>query len=179
MWRRVLGITSWRVVPAAQHYFVEGCNTRLDAATHIGTSCVKGRKTGGLATPNQDNFFCVQVELRQLFSVSKHEASDTSINKPSDSKSSNMKALSVSIQGVLDGHGPFGHLVSFRLSQTLPYYILNSEYFNAHSMGDVFKDAFWAANADLIKFGEKNNVNFPKHKRTAPSGPPWTPTGLL
>merc|ERR1719456_448209 len=35
----------------------------------------------------------------------------------------------VSMYGVCDGHGPFGHLVSFRLVQTLPYYLVNNSNF--------------------------------------------------
>ena len=30
--------------------------------------------------------------------------------------------------GVCDGHGPFGHLVSFRLVQTLPFYLSKSDW---------------------------------------------------
>ncbi|CAK0902280.1 unnamed protein product [Prorocentrum cordatum] len=63
----------------------------------------------------------------------------------------------VGIFGVCDGHGPFGHLVSFRLVQTLPFFIASSPCFG----GDwevVLKEAFLSAQSDLVSFSEEHGV---------------------
>merc|ERR1712217_598189 len=50
--------------------------------------------------------------------------------------------------GVCDGHGPFGHLVSFRLVQTLPYYLTNCEHFGK-DWELALKHSFLSAQSDL------------------------------
>lgn len=64
----------------------------------------------------------------------------------------------IQVYGVADGHGPFGHLVSFRLVQTLPYFLMN----NHHAGKDwetALKEAFLSAQSDLQKFAQENRVN--------------------
>mmetsp|Transcript_10843 Transcript_10843/g.24572 ORF Transcript_10843/g.24572 Transcript_10843/m.24572 type:complete len:1132 (+) Transcript_10843:117-3512(+) len=64
----------------------------------------------------------------------------------------------VSIYGVCDGHGPFGHLVSFRLVQSLPHLIVTSPHFGK-DWEATLKGAFVAAQADLVSFCAEQNVN--------------------
>jgi serine/threonine protein phosphatase PrpC len=60
--------------------------------------------------------------------------------------------------GVCDGHGPFGHLVSFRLVQSLPSILLQKA--NAGKNWEIaLKEAFQEAEDDLEKFCADNNVN--------------------
>jgi len=64
----------------------------------------------------------------------------------------------VSIYGVCDGHGPFGHLVSFRIVQTLPHFITTSKHFGK-DWEATLKEAFVASQAELVKFCAEQNVN--------------------
>jgi len=64
----------------------------------------------------------------------------------------------VSMYGVCDGHGPFGHLVSFRLVQTLPYYLTNSTHFGK-DWEAALKEAFGEAQRDLVEFCGAHNIN--------------------
>lgn len=57
----------------------------------------------------------------------------------------------VTMYGVCDGHGPFGHLVSFRLVQTIPYFLTNSEHFGKN-WEEALKEAFAKAQEDLEEF---------------------------
>lgn len=66
----------------------------------------------------------------------------------------------ISLYGVADGHGPFGHLVSFRLVQTIPYYIVNHpSYGVGKDWALILKDAFLAAHKDLEDFCGAQNIN--------------------
>jgi len=66
----------------------------------------------------------------------------------------------ISMYGVADGHGPFGHLVSFRLVQTLPYYIKNNENFGiGKDWEKCLKEAFLSAHKDLVDFCGLHNIN--------------------
>jgi len=65
---------------------------------------------------------------------------------------------SVAMYGVCDGHGPFGHLVSFRLVQTLPYYLTHNANFGK-DWALALKEAFLAAQEDLEKFTAEHNIN--------------------
>jgi len=66
----------------------------------------------------------------------------------------------ISIYGVVDGHGPFGHLVSFRLVQTLPYYISkHAEFGVGKDIALVLKEAFLSAEKDLEEFCASQNIN--------------------
>uniref|UniRef100_A0A7S1WMR6 cGMP-dependent protein kinase n=1 Tax=Alexandrium catenella TaxID=2925 RepID=A0A7S1WMR6_ALECA len=65
---------------------------------------------------------------------------------------------SATVYGVADGHGPFGHLVSFRIVQTLPHFIAKSE----HAGKDwelTLKDAFLKSQSDLVAFCEAQGIN--------------------
>jgi len=64
--------------------------------------------------------------------------------------------------GVCDGHGPFGHLVSFRVSQTFPYFLLgggNAELL-ACNAEVALQHAFYQASKDLRKFGAEEDISF-------------------
>jgi len=66
----------------------------------------------------------------------------------------------ISMYGVADGHGPFGHLVSFRLVQTLPYYIKNNANFGVgKDWALCLKEAFLAAQKDLEDFCRLHDIN--------------------
>ena len=64
---------------------------------HIASISKKGKKAGSLSTPNQDNLFQTQVIVGN--------------------------SMPVVICGIIDGHGPFGHLASahtvLRLSRSI------------------------------------------------------------
>jgi len=64
----------------------------------------------------------------------------------------------VTIHGVCDGHGPFGHLVSFRLVQTLPKLLLDDEAFGTN-WELALKRAFLGAQEDLVRFSKKHDVD--------------------
>jgi len=64
----------------------------------------------------------------------------------------------VLLLGVCDGHGPFGHLVSFRLVQTLPHFIIKSQE-AGKSWEVVLKEGFLAAQKDLVDFCSDQNIN--------------------
>jgi len=102
--------------------------TKLRAATDIAVVCQKGNKSSTDPTPNQDNFFVHHM------------------------------AGGVMLFGVVDGHGPFGHLVSFRLVQSLPHFIARSEHFG-QNWELVLKGAFASANEELCRFGSLQSIN--------------------
>lgn len=64
----------------------------------------------------------------------------------------------IQVYGVADGHGPFGHLVSFRLVQTLPHFLVNSQHFGK-DWEMALREAFLSAQSDLVKFADDNHVN--------------------
>lgn len=64
----------------------------------------------------------------------------------------------ISMYGVADGHGPFGHLVSFRLVQSLPHFIVKSEHFGK-DWAACLKEGFLAAQKDLEDFCEAQGIN--------------------
>eukprot|EP00438_Fugacium_kawagutii_P020541 Skav202305 [mRNA] locus=scaffold60:78941:85859:+ [translate_table: standard] len=72
----------------------------------------------------------------------------------------------ITMYGVCDGHGPFGHLVSFRLVQTLPFYLTKSEHFGKN-WEEALKDrgaahpreAFGKAQDDLEEFCKLHTIN--------------------
>lgn len=64
----------------------------------------------------------------------------------------------ITMYGVCDGHGPFGHLVSFRLVQTIPYFLTKSEHF-AKNWELALKEAFAKAQEDLENFCREHNIN--------------------
>mmetsp|Transcript_100846 Transcript_100846/g.252827 ORF Transcript_100846/g.252827 Transcript_100846/m.252827 type:complete len:980 (-) Transcript_100846:61-3000(-) len=64
----------------------------------------------------------------------------------------------ISMYGVCDGHGPFGHLVSFRLVQTLPHFICKSENYGK-DWSLALKDGFLAAQKDLCDFCGTHSIN--------------------
>lgn len=99
----------------------------LKGSTHVAVLCQKGQKALSDPTPNQDNYFVLQIR-------------------------------GVGIYGVCDGHGPFGHLVSFRLVQTLPYLLSNSVHFS-RDWALALKEAFLAAQQDLLSFCGAHGVN--------------------
>merc|ERR1719463_835308 len=57
----------------------------------------------------------------------------------------------VAMYGVADGHGPFGHLVSFRLVQTLPHFLTTNANWGK-DWAECLKEGFLAAQKDLEDF---------------------------
>lgn len=64
----------------------------------------------------------------------------------------------ITMYGVCDGHGPFGHLVSFRLVQTLPFYLSKSEHFGKN-WEEALREAFQKAQEDLEEFCKLHTIN--------------------
>jgi len=64
----------------------------------------------------------------------------------------------VTMYGVCDGHGPFGHLVSLRLVQTIPYFLINNENYGK-DWALALKHAFLDAQKDLEVFCKLHKVN--------------------
>ncbi|CAJ1392197.1 unnamed protein product, partial [Effrenium voratum] len=58
---------------------------------------------------------------------------------------------SVGLYGVCDGHGPFGHLVSFRLVQSLPHFLTTNANWGK-DWATCMKEAFLAAQQELLNF---------------------------
>eukprot|EP00428_Durinskia_dybowskii_P014856 CAMPEP_0170213468 /NCGR_PEP_ID=MMETSP0116_2-20130129/6358_1 /TAXON_ID=400756 /ORGANISM="Durinskia baltica, Strain CSIRO CS-38" /LENGTH=1130 /DNA_ID=CAMNT_0010464019 /DNA_START=103 /DNA_END=3495 /DNA_ORIENTATION=- len=102
--------------------------SKLKQGTEIGVVCQKGQKSADDPTPNQDNFFV-------------HQGKD-----------------GVSMYGVCDGHGPFGHLVSFRLVQALPLMITKSQHYGK-DWEECLKEAFLEAQRDLVEFCAGHSIN--------------------
>lgn len=64
----------------------------------------------------------------------------------------------VSLYGVCDGHGPFGHIVSFRIVQALPHFLVTNRHFG-QDWHLAIKEAFAAAQAELLEFCDQYAVN--------------------
>merc|ERR1719498_2149203 len=64
----------------------------------------------------------------------------------------------VHVYGVCDGHGPFGHLVSFRLVQSLPKLLFASPHCHKDWQA-ALKEAFLAAQAELLEFCKERDIN--------------------
>lgn len=64
----------------------------------------------------------------------------------------------ITMYGVCDGHGPFGHLVSFRLVQTIPYFLTKSEHFGKN-WEEALKESFAKAQEDLEEFCKLHSIN--------------------
>eukprot|EP00928_Gymnodinium_smaydae_P034349 TRINITY_DN24360_c2_g1_i1.p1 TRINITY_DN24360_c2_g1~~TRINITY_DN24360_c2_g1_i1.p1 ORF type:complete len:499 (-),score=110.97 TRINITY_DN24360_c2_g1_i1:81-1493(-) len=82
-------------------------------------SCLKGSKGFRDTTPNQDNFSVTYF--------------------------ANGWALACAF----DGHGPFGHLVSTRTVQTVPYFLVKSGHFPA-DMGQALIESFELSHKDVV-----------------------------
>ncbi len=109
---------------------------QLKLPTSTSVIVQKGQKSAFDPTPNQDNIFYHSMEN------------------------------GVMICGVCDGHGPFGHIVSYRTVQSIPYYIVNSK----HYMTDwqqCLEEAFELAQKDLLEFSEAEDINFDVSGSTA------------
>jgi len=97
--------------------------------------CQKGRKSIGDPTPNQDSFFVL-------------------------ANPENVNGVNCNIYAVFDGHGPFGHLVSLRICQSLPGFLTqHSDFGISAKMEKVLKEAFKMANDELTKFGKQEKIN--------------------
>lgn len=64
----------------------------------------------------------------------------------------------VSVYGIFDGHGPFGHLVSFRLVQSLPHILLNHPSFGT-DWEKAIRESFLAAQQELLTLAEEKSIN--------------------
>ena len=93
--------------------------------------CNKGQKKSFDPSPNQDNFFIHFDEENGYSSY-----------------------------GMFDGHGPFGHLASFRLVQSIPHYIKNDASIKANTNVEAaLKNIFKKADEDLTRWSEKKKIN--------------------
>lgn len=99
-------------------------------------SCTKGSKGARDTTPNQDNF-----------SVSYFK--------------NGYKMVCV-----FDGHGPFGHLVSSRTVQTIPYYMVQSPKYPADMVG-ALTEAFEAAQKEVVALALSHNWDIQASGSTA------------
>ncbi|CAE8589451.1 unnamed protein product [Polarella glacialis] len=89
-------------------------------------SCQKGSKGFRDVTPNQDNF-----------SITYFKNGWTMVC-------------------CLDGHGPFGHLVSTRAVQTIPYFMATQGFFNEKDMEKALVSAFESSHKDLLALSLKD-----------------------
>lgn len=96
-------------------------------STHIAVLCQKGQKSASDPTPNQDNYFVLNIANAQIY-------------------------------GVFDGHGPFGHLVSMRLAQSVPS-LLWANQNRGTDWKQALKEAFIAAQQELLSFAREHKVN--------------------
>lgn len=64
----------------------------------------------------------------------------------------------IAVYGVFDGHGPFGHLVSFRLVQTMPHLLATNPHWGK-DYEKALNEAFNAAHLDIVDFCRKHNIN--------------------
>lgn len=103
--------------------------SNLKNGTNIALICQKGQKSADDPTPNQDNFFQISMES------------------------------GIDIFGIADGHGPFGHIVSLRLVQSIPHYFTKSQFY-PENMEKAMTEAFEKAQTDLVEFSKKEDVNF-------------------
>lgn len=82
-------------------------------------SCTKGCKGTRDTTPNQDNFSLAYMKDGYTMAC------------------------------CMDGHGPFGHMVSYRTVRTVPYYLLQSEHFPSN-MEKALLEAFERAQKEVV-----------------------------
>jgi len=99
-------------------------------------SCTKGSKGARDTTPNQDNFSICYYKNGYHMVC------------------------------VMDGHGPFGHLVSSRTVQTIPYYVANNPKFPV-DIPTVLTEAFEAAQKDVVALSLANNWDIQASGSTA------------
>lgn len=99
---------------------------RLPGSISPTVMCQKGSKGHGDKAPNQDNF-----------SISYFKNGYT-------------------MATVMDGHGPFGHIVSHRCVRTVPFYLSQSPSFPSN-MKEALIEAFETAQADLVGHALQNS----------------------
>lgn len=102
-----------------EHEFTVGDKDHFPGALPPVISCTKGSKGFRDTTPNQDNFSLTY--LKNGWNVC----------------------------CVMDGHGPFGHLVSSRTVQTVPYYLVKCPDF-PDNMKVALVDSFERAQKDVV-----------------------------
>jgi len=96
-----------------------GADDKLPGSLPPVISCTKGSKGFRDTTPNQDNFSI--AFFKNGFSLA----------------------------CCMDGHGPFGHMVSTRAVQTVPYYFINSPHFPSNIEGALV-EAFERAQKEVV-----------------------------
>jgi len=97
-------------------------------STHVTVLCQKGQKSASDPTPNQDNYFVINL------------------------------SGGIQLYGVFDGHGPFGHLVSFRLVQSVPHLLMNSQHFGK-DWNAALREAFLGGQHELLNFAAQQDIN--------------------
>eukprot|EP00931_Biecheleriopsis_adriatica_P057523 TRINITY_DN34132_c0_g1_i1.p1 TRINITY_DN34132_c0_g1~~TRINITY_DN34132_c0_g1_i1.p1 ORF type:complete len:918 (+),score=218.73 TRINITY_DN34132_c0_g1_i1:34-2754(+) len=100
----------------------------LKGQTMMSALCQKGQKAANDPTPNQDNYFALHV------------------------------GGGIGLYGVCDGHGPFGHLVSFRLVQSLPHLLTTSPHWGK-DWEKCLKEGFLAAQQDMLALASAEGIN--------------------
>jgi serine/threonine protein phosphatase PrpC len=103
-----------------------GNGTKLPGANPVIIACQKGSKGFRDTTPNQDNFSVTYFKNGWTLACT------------------------------FDGHGAFGHIVSTRTVQTVPYYLFNSEAFGKGDMKTALTEAFDRAQDDLVVHALEN-----------------------
>lgn len=99
---------------------------QLPGSTPPVVMCQKGSKGHRDTTPNQDNFSITYFKNGYTLAM------------------------------VMDGHGPFGHIVSHRCCQTVPFYLSQSPSFPSN-IKEALIEAFETAQADLVGHALQNS----------------------
>jgi len=102
-------------------------------------ACQKGSKGHADTTPNQDNFSVTCYKNGFTFACA------------------------------FDGHGPFGHIVSTRTVQTVPFFLGTSSSFEEGEMKKALVDAFELAQKDLLQHAMDNEWDVQASGSTAVS----------
>jgi len=73
---------------------------------------------------------------------------------------------------VHDGHGPYGHHVSTRTVQTVPWFLIKDSGFDTASINEdrikqALLHAFEKSQADLVRYAAENNINIAESGSTA------------
>mmetsp|Transcript_93042 Transcript_93042/g.145138 ORF Transcript_93042/g.145138 Transcript_93042/m.145138 type:complete len:1535 (-) Transcript_93042:24-4628(-) len=103
-----------------------------------------------------------QVANVQVVPISKRGQHTAQSHNPNqDNYSITAASGNRAIYVLCDGHGAFGHLVSFRVSQTLPIFVLEAlAASRSADLQDVFSHAFQEVALDLEDFASKHQLDF-------------------
>jgi len=134
----------------------------LKRAMRASTTCFMYGTLKGANTPaeERERKFTVGTDLPDAFPISiscqKGDKGDSSPNQ--DNFSLTCFANGYSLVCVFDGHGQWGHLVSTRAVQTVPYFLLQSKHFPSN-IGEALVEAFQRAHQDVVALALRQNWN--------------------